>query len=75
MWIRKNFNIEDPNKDYEFIVEGGIDDYDYTYINGKLIGKDFACCKTRSYKIPKNLLKKGENILAIRVIRHRGRGF
>ena len=74
MWIRKNFNIEDPHKDYEFIVEGGIDDYDYTYINGKLIGKDFACCKKRSYKIPKNLLKKGNNVLAIRVFDVVGEG-
>ena len=39
MWIRKGFDIEEPNKDYEFIVDGGIDDYDYTFINGKLIGK------------------------------------
>ena len=74
MWIRKGFNIEEPNKDYEFIVDGGIDDYDYTFINGKLIGKDFSCCKRRSYKIPKNLLKKGKNILAIRVLDIVGEG-
>ncbi len=74
MWIRKGFDIEDPNKDYEFIVDGGIDDYDYTFINGKLIGKGFSCCKRRSYKIPKNLLKKGKNVLAIRVLDVVGEG-
>tara|TARA_B100000575_G_C23142376_1_gene665235 strand:+ start:3590 stop:5641 length:2052 start_codon:yes stop_codon:yes gene_type:complete len=74
MWIRKEFNIDKPNKDYMFVVDGGIDDYDYTYINGTLIGKGFACCKSRSYKIPKNLLKKGKNILAIRVIDIVGEG-
>ena len=74
MWIRKEFNIDEPNRDYVFVVDGGIDDYDYTYINGRLIGKDFACCKSRSYKIPKNLLKKGKNILAIRVLDIVGEG-
>ena len=32
-----------------------------------MIGVTLACCKTRKYNIPKNLLKKGKNVLAIRV--------
>ena len=74
LWLRKRFNVDDPTKNYKFIAEKGIDDFDFTYINGKLIGKGFSCCTARSYDIPQNLLKKGENILAIRIIDTGGEG-
>jgi sialate O-acetylesterase len=59
---------------YNFIVNGGIDDFDYTYINGTLIGNTLACCLDRSYKIPEGLLKKEGNVLAIRIIDTSGDG-
>ena len=68
VWLRKTFDVEDPSAEYTFIVEGGIDDFDYTYINGTLIGSEFGCCTTRSYTIPKGILKGQGNVLAIRVI-------
>ena len=74
LWLRKRFNVDDPTKNYKFIAEKGIDDFDFTFINGKLIGKGFSCCTARSYEIPQNLLKKGENILAIRIIDTGGEG-
>lgn len=67
-WLRKTFDVKDPTAEYSFIVEGGIDDFDYTYINGTLIGSEFGCCTTRSYIIPKGLLMEKGNVLAIRVI-------
>ena len=67
-WLRKTFDVKDPTAEYTFIVEGGIDDFDYTYINGTLIGSEFGCCTTRSYIIPKGLLMEKGNVLAIRVI-------
>ena len=72
LWIRKNFDIEDPDKDFSFIVEGGIDDIDYTFLNGTLIGAELYCCKERNYNIPKGLLKKKDNVLAIRIIDTKG---
>src|SRR6056300_1691979 len=30
-WLRKTFAVEDPSATYRFVVEGGIDDLDYTY--------------------------------------------
>ncbi len=74
IWLRKSFYVENPKLDYFFIAEKGIDDFDYTYINGKLIGRGFSCCTSRSYTIPKNLLKKGKNIIAIRILDTGGEG-
>lgn len=68
LWIRKKFDIDDLNEDYKFISEGGIDDFDYTYLNGKLIGSELSCCTDRNYEIPIGLLKKSNNVLAIRII-------
>ena len=68
IWLRKKFDINNTDILYRFIAQGGIDDFDYTYINGKLIGKGMSCCEGRSYDIPPGILKEKDNILAIRVL-------
>ncbi len=74
VWMRKRFDLDTPEDFDRFEVEGGIDDYDYTYLNGKLIGKGFNCCSARSYEIPQGILKKKGNILAVRIIDIMGQG-
>jgi len=74
MWIRKHFDLDNPDEEFSFIVEGGIDDFDHTYLNGTLIGSELACCTNRKYDIPKGLLKKEGNIIAIRIIDTGGEG-
>lgn len=66
-WFRTSINISDLSKDYVLQVEKGIDDSDQTYFNGKLIGNTYGWNIERKYSIPKNILKKGRNIIAIRV--------
>ncbi|HOT14159.1 MAG TPA: beta galactosidase jelly roll domain-containing protein [Bacteroidales bacterium] len=88
-WYRYKFEI-DPGMDLDnkYLVLGKIDDYDQVYVNGKLIGQNWS--KTlfgntyfhnhdlykilRGYKIPKNLLKPGINVIAVRVFDHGGVG-
>ncbi len=74
VWMRKRFDLDTPEDFDRFEVEGGIDDYDYTYLNGKLIGKGFNCCSARSYEIPQGILKEKGNILAVRIIDIMGQG-
>ncbi len=74
IWFRTKIMIDDISEDYQLIVEKGIDDSDQTYFNGELIGNTFAWSRKRSYVIPKELLKRGENTLAIRITDHRGGG-
>ena len=68
IWLRKKFDISNTDTSYRFIAQGGIEDFDYTYINGKLIGKGMSCCEGRSYDIPPGILKAKDNVLAIRVL-------
>ena len=67
LWLRTEINIDDISSDYKLIFEKGVDDTDQTYFNGKLIGNTFSWSKERNYLIDKSLLKKGKNILAIRL--------
>jgi len=66
-WLRTEINLNDISSDYELILEKGADDTDQTFFNGNLIGNTFSWSKERTYLINKSLLKKGKNILAIRL--------
>ncbi len=78
-WYRKTFILPDYLKDDNslLLILGKIDDFDETYLNGKLIGQtndgrpygwSQSYDKYRVYSIPINLLKKeGENVIAVRV--------
>ena len=67
IWFRAKINIENIESEYNLIIKKGIDDLDHTYFNGQLIGNTYGWDKARNYKIPKNILEKGENSIAIRV--------
>ena len=68
IWFRQTFDVLQPDLDYKIITTDGIDDYDFTFINGHHIGTGLACCFKRSYSIPKGILREKNNVIAIRVI-------
>ncbi len=76
VWIRKSFEISDTSSDYLLKI-GAIDDMDATYINGikvgGLAGEGFWNVP-REMVVPKTLLKKGSNVIAIRIIDTGGGG-
>jgi sialate O-acetylesterase len=69
-WFRKKVLIENIETDYKLTI-GAIDDMDATYVNGQkvggLVGYGHSGTK-REFNIPKSLLQKGENTIAIRAI-------
>ena len=77
-WYRKEFFVPKDLEGEDLVLFlGRIDDFDRTYINGKLVGstKDFKRYGTsmsfrekREYKIPSDVIKPGEmNTIAVRV--------
>ena len=76
VWIRRSFEITDISNDYILKI-GAIDDMDLTYINGEkvggLAGAGFWNVE-REMIVSKNLLKKGKNVIAIRIIDTGGPG-
>lgn len=75
VWFRKKVNVPafmagKPAKLYLGIIV----DSDHTYVNGTLVGSISYRYPPRKYEIPANLLKPGENVIAIRVISNDGNG-
>lgn len=68
IWFFKKFNIPDNIclDDAELIL-GTITDSDTAYINGVKVGETGYMYPPRYYSIPDGVLKRGENILAVRM--------
>jgi hypothetical protein len=74
-WYRKTFDFPVVTKGVElWLVMGAVDDEDWTYLNGQLIGSitaqtnpDDHWAVERRYRIPPDLLKQTGNVLAVRV--------
>ena len=73
VWIRKKISLPADWNGKDLILEtGGIDKHDTAYFNGAEIGKTGKELETsfwnsrRNYNIPGNLVKTGDNVIAIR---------
>ena len=70
MWFRKTVHVRDLESDYTLEIEA-IDDMDVIYVNGNKVGGfagTYYSNSKRAYKVPKTLLNKGANTIAIRAI-------
>lgn len=73
VWIRKRVDLPSSWVGQELILElGGVDKHDITYFNGEEIGRTGSGFETdvynttRLYRIKPELVKKGENCIAVR---------
>jgi sialate O-acetylesterase len=72
VWVRFNIDLTNDAKEDSLLDLGAIDDVDQAYVNGVLVGTtDFTVPNfylfPRKYTVPKSLLHKGKNIVAIRI--------
>jgi hypothetical protein len=73
-WYRKELELPVLPEDAELVLSmGAVDDEDWTYLNGELIGSITAetheqhWAAARRYVLPKGALRPGRNVLAVRV--------
>lgn len=76
VWLRKEFYLDSiPAKGNLIISLGSIDDSDYTFVNGHLVGQTLdQYSAIRKYEVPSEFLKRGKNVIAVRVIDTGGGG-
>ncbi|MDD4969394.1 MAG: sialate O-acetylesterase [Paludibacter sp.] len=77
IWFRKEVEITDEKTSSYKLSLGPIDDMDMTYVNGKLVGKtvmDGQWQSGRVYEIPEGIIKKGKNVISVKVIDTAGGG-
>lgn len=69
VWFRKEMELEElpSGADSSFIQFGFVDDNDQLYINGVQVGASRTPQAYRRYFIPRSVLKKGKNLISLRV--------
>jgi sialate O-acetylesterase len=73
VWFRKEFQL-DVEVDSATLSLGPVDDVDFTYINGELVGTETIWNKDRFYGIKKGLLRPGKNVIVVKVRDDQGGG-
>ncbi|HKK68839.1 MAG TPA: sialate O-acetylesterase, partial [Bacteroidales bacterium] len=80
VWFRKTVNIPETMANKDLILSlGPVDDFDVTYFNGEKVGATGEETPSfwvhpREYNIPADLIKAGNNVIAVRVFDHYGQG-
>jgi sialate O-acetylesterase len=80
VWYRKMVDLPDTWHGQAVTLElGPIDDYDDTYVNGRKVGRTdssvpWAHAVSRRYRIAPGILRRGQNVIAVRVFDGHGRG-
>ena len=68
VWLRKSFELDSAEQIKNAVLHlSKIDDWDDTYLNGVLIGSTDRYTFLRKYAIPAGLLRKGKNVIAVKV--------
>jgi sialate O-acetylesterase len=68
VWFRKTITLPQADAGNAAVLHlAMIDDNDITYVNGVKVGSTNGYNVKRSYSIPANVLKEGNNIIAVRV--------
>ena len=75
VWFRKTIDIPAKWAGKELTLEfGSVDDNDFTYFNGVEVGHTEGWMAPRRYTIPKDLVKAGKAVIAVRVMDTGGNG-
>ncbi|MBZ4035566.1 sialate O-acetylesterase [Flavobacterium sp. 17A] len=75
VWMRKTIVLTAEQAKKEAVLHlAKVDDEDITYVNGVEVGTNILYDKLRVYKIPANVLKEGQNVIAVRVTDNTGGG-
>ena len=75
VWMRKTIVLSAEQAKKEAVLYlSKVDDEDQTYVNGVLVGTNNLWDKQRVYKIPENVLKEGQNVIAVRISDYSGGG-
>jgi sialate O-acetylesterase len=79
VWFRRDIELPEDWASPSTLHLGRIDDFDHTYVNGVLVGKNpqgtpLSCEIARSYAVPEGVLQPGLNSICVRIFDHVGEG-
>lgn len=73
LWLRQHLyiNKEHAGKPARLLL-GTLFDQDYTYVNGREVGRTYYQYPPRRYQVPEGLLHEGDNVLTVRFVNKYG---
>lgn len=75
VWFRTTVTLTPEQARQAAVLSlGGIDEVDQTWINGHVVGNTFGWGTERTYPIPADLLRAGENVVVVNVLNTWGAG-
>src|SRR5690606_13733713 len=75
VWFRTHFELPAGWEGKNLVLDlGRIRDQDFTYVNSQLAGSTEGMGRGRVYKQPEDLLKKGQNLIAVQVLNYYDKG-
>lgn len=73
-WVRQHVTIDAAHAGQPALLNlGMLYDADYTYVNGREVGRTYYQYPPRRYRIPEGLLREGENVITVRFVNKSGR--
>ena len=74
-WFHRAFDLPENWDGGDVVLHlGAVDDIDTTWVNGAQVGSTIGWSLPRVYRVPGNLLKRGTNVIAVRVLDTGGNG-
>ncbi|MGA2854507.1 MAG: sialate O-acetylesterase, partial [Verrucomicrobiota bacterium] len=74
-WFRRTFELPENWDGGDVLLHlGAVDDNDTTWVNGEPVGATIGWSLPRVYRVPASVLKRGENVIAVRVLDTGGNG-
>ncbi len=75
VWYRRTVELTaEQAAAHATIKLGAVDDFDWTYVNGRLLGHQIMYNAQRDYAIPAGVLREGRNTIAVKVQDNGGYG-
>ena len=73
IWLRQHIHVDKAHAGKPArLLLGTLFDADYTYLNGREIGRTYYQYPPRRYDIPEGLLREGDNVITVRFINKYG---
>jgi len=73
IWLRQHVKVDKAHAGQPArLLLGTLFDADYTYVNGREVGRTYYQYPPRRYDIPEGLLREGDNVITVRFINKYG---
>ena len=73
-WLRQHVRVDAAHAGQPArLLVGTLYDADYTFVNGREVGRTYYQYPPRRYQVPEGLLREGDNVVCVRIFNKQGR--